>query len=132
MVDYPLELLDHFREPRNVGVLEDPDAAAFVTNPACGDTLMLHLRVQDGKITKVRWQTRGCSASIAASSVLSELVTGLTLTEAKAVGRDDIARSLGGLPPAKQHASMLATDALREALRDHASGHAGTAPSTVG
>ena len=119
MARYSPELLDHFQHPRNVGTLDAPDGTSLVFNPQCGDTTQLSIRVADGKIAEVRWQTRGCSASIAASSALSELAKGLRLSEAAAITRQAIADALGGLPPASLHSCMLATDALREAIADY-------------
>ena len=119
MTRYGRKLLDHFQHPRNTGVLETPDAASTVSNPQCGDMTTLHLRVIDGRVAEMRWQTRGCSASIAASSALSELATGLPLAEAAAIGRQTIAEALGGLAPAQLHSCMLAEDALRQAIADY-------------
>lgn len=119
MSRYSPELLDHFQHPRNTGVLEAPDGATSVSNPQCGDMTKLFLRVTDGRIVEVRWQTRGCSASIAASSAVSELAAGLPLAEAAAITRQAIAEALGGLAPAQLHSCTLAEDALRAALADY-------------
>ena len=108
--------MDHFRRPRNNGVLEDANAVGYMTNPVCGDTLLLMLRVEDGRIRDVRWQSDGCAASIAASSLLGELIRSTSLDEAGAITREQIVEALGGLPPSKLHASVLAADALHHAL----------------
>jgi len=111
-------VLDHFERPRNNGALEEPDAIGYMTNPVCGDTLLLMLRVREGRIEEARWQSDGCAASIAASSLLSELVRGQSLEEAGAITRESLVEALGGLPVSKLHAGVLAADALRRALED--------------
>jgi nitrogen fixation NifU-like protein len=115
---YSETVLDHFEQPRNGGELTDANAVGFMTNPVCGDTLLLMLRVRHGRIEEARWQSDGCVASIAASSLLSELVRGMTLEEARAITREAVAEALGGLPLSKLHASVLAADALQRALAD--------------
>ena len=112
-------VMDHFERPRNNGELEDANAVGFMTNPVCGDTLLLMLRVVDGRIEEARWQSDGCAASIAASSLLSELARGMSLEEAAALTREALVEALGGLPPSKLHASVLAADALHRALEDY-------------
>ncbi|MBF8299501.1 MAG: iron-sulfur cluster assembly scaffold protein [Dehalococcoidia bacterium] len=119
MPKYGDKFLDHFQHPRNAGTLTDPDGVATVSNPACGDTTKLQIRVIDGVITEVRWQTHGCSTAIAASSAASEMIVGLPLSQAATISRQTIAEALGGLPPAKVHCSILAADALREAVADY-------------
>ena len=116
---YSDTVMDHFERPRNSGVLEDANAAGYMTNPVCGDTLLLMLRVAGGRIEEARWQSDGCAASIAASSLLSELVRGRPLSEAAAITREAIVEALGGLPASKLHASVLAADALQRALADY-------------
>ncbi len=119
MEGYSDTVLDHFERPRNNGALEDANAIGYMTNPVCGDTLLLMLRVDDGRIEEARWQSDGCVASIAASSLLSELVRGRSLGDAGALTREAIAEALGGLPASKLHASVLAADALHHALADY-------------
>jgi nitrogen fixation NifU-like protein len=111
--------MDHFERPRNNGALDDANAVGYMTNPVCGDKLLLMLRVRDDRIDDARWQSEGCAASIAASSLLSELVRSLSLNEAAAVTREAVVDGLGGLPASKLHASVLAADALRAALADY-------------
>jgi nitrogen fixation NifU-like protein len=111
-------VLDHFERPRNNGELDDANAVGFMTNPVCGDTLLLMLRVSDGRIEAARWQSDGCVASIAASSLLSELVLGKSIAEAESITREAIVEALGGLPLSKLHSSVLAADALHQALAD--------------
>ena len=115
---YSSKLLDHFRHPRNVGVLEVTNGGAAATNPQCGDTTQLGLLVRDGVIAEVRWQTRGCSASIAASSAASELARGRSLASAEAIDRQAVSDALGGLSPAQAHSAALAVDVLRAAIKD--------------
>ena len=111
-------VMEHFERPRNSGALEDANAIGYMTNPVCGDTLLLMLRVADGRIEEARWQSDGCAASIAASSLLSELVRGVSIEEAQSITRERVVEELGGLPASKLHASVLAADALARALAD--------------
>jgi nitrogen fixation NifU-like protein len=115
---YSETVLDHFERPRNNGELDGANAVGFMTNPVCGDTLLLMLRVNDGRIEAARWQSDGCVASIAASSLLSELVQGKSIAEAESITREAIVEALGGLPLSKLHSSVLAADALHQALAD--------------
>ncbi|MCH7698769.1 MAG: iron-sulfur cluster assembly scaffold protein [Chloroflexi bacterium] len=109
-------VLDHFEHPRNSGVLEDANAVGYMTNPVCGDTLVLMLRISDERIEEARWQSDGCAASLAASSLLTELVQGETISDASEITRESVVEALGGLPASKLHASVLAADALHHAL----------------
>ena len=111
-------VMEHFERPRNSGPLDDANAIGYMTNPVCGDTLLLMLRVRDGRIEEARWQSDGCAASIAASSLLSELVRGRSIEEAAAITREAVVGALGGLPLSKLHASVLAADALGMAIQD--------------
>jgi nitrogen fixation NifU-like protein len=108
---------DHAEHPRNQGELPDATAKVEVTNPACGDIMELAVRVEDRRIAAARFRTRGCAASIACSSLLTELLVGKTLEEIRNITADQIAQALGGLPPATRHGSQLAEDAL-DALID--------------
>jgi nitrogen fixation protein NifU and related proteins len=111
-------VMDHFERPRNNGALEDANAVGYMTNPVCGDTLLLMLRIEGNRVDEARWQSDGCAASIAASSLLSELVRGMSLDDAAAVTREAVVEALGGLPASKLHASVLTADALKAALAD--------------
>ncbi|MCH8008774.1 MAG: iron-sulfur cluster assembly scaffold protein [Chloroflexi bacterium] len=111
--------LDHFEHPRNSGVLENANAVGYMTNPVCGDTLVLMLLIEDDRIVEARWQSDGCAASIAASSMLSDLVAGQSLADASAITREAVVEALGGLPASKLHASVLAADALHHALAEY-------------
>jgi len=113
---YSKTFLDHFNSPRNVGVIEDANGEGTEKNEVCGDTMTLYLRMEGERIAEARFQTLGCSASIAASSVITELVAGKSVGEARALTRHDIAEALDGIPPAKLHSAVLAIDALKSAL----------------
>jgi nitrogen fixation NifU-like protein len=111
-------VLDHFRHPRNTGVLEGAEAVGKAVNSACGDVLHLYLQIEDDHVRAARFQTFGCAAAIAAGSCLTEMVTGRTLDELRGLRRQDVVDALGGLPPMKVHCSVLAEDAIRAALED--------------
>ncbi len=106
------EVRDHVQNPRNQGELSDATASVEVSNPVCGDTLKLSVRVEDGRIAAVRFQTHGCPPSIATSSVLTEMIDGKSLAEIEQITAEQISQALGGLPPATKHAGQLAEDAL--------------------
>jgi NifU-like protein involved in Fe-S cluster formation len=113
---YSHEVLDHFEHPRNAGVVSDPDASAQVENPACGDTLKLTLKLSGAQIAEIRFQAKGCVASIACGSALTELVRGRTVSKARALQKDELLKAVGGLPAASMHTVHLALDALRAVL----------------
>ncbi|MDO8530605.1 MAG: iron-sulfur cluster assembly scaffold protein [Dehalococcoidia bacterium] len=116
---YSALVMDHFQRPRNAGVMEDANGVGDEENPACGDVARLFLRIEGEIILRASFQARGCPASIAACSVTTEMVRGKTLAEAEALKREDVANALGGLPRGKVHCSVLAADALRNAIQDH-------------
>ena len=113
-------LMDNFQSPRNVGEIPDADAEAEAENPVCGDRLHVWLRVDGDSVTEVRWRAEGCAPAIAATSAMSELVRGRTVTSARALDRQDIEEALGGLPARKAHAAALALAGLRQALDEYA------------
>jgi nitrogen fixation NifU-like protein len=113
---YSAQVLDHFEHPRNAGELADASVAAQIENPACGDIMQLALKIENGIITAARFRTRGCVASIACSSLLTELVTGKSVAEARKIQPQQILDALGGLNRESIHASHLVVDALTEAL----------------
>jgi len=119
MAAYAPLVLEHFEHPRNAGVLDNPDGEATTANPVCGDRMRVMIRVREGRVAEVRWQTRGCPPAIATSSYASELVSGWTLPEVEALTRERLAEGLGGLPKDKVHCSVLAADALRAAVADY-------------
>jgi nitrogen fixation NifU-like protein len=109
-------LLDHFQNPRNVGELGAPALVVDVTNPACGDMLRLSVRFADGRVEEVRFQTRGCTASIAASSALTEWMMGKSRLELRMFHPGVIEEAVGGLEPASKHAAVLCVDAVKQVL----------------
>src|SRR6266700_7414532 len=115
---YSPQLLDHFQNPRNAGEITDPDATVQIENPACGDILKLTLKVTDGRITEIRFLAKGCVPAMACGSVLTELVQGKTLKEARKLRREELIQAIGGLPEASSHASHLAIDALAASLKE--------------
>ena len=114
---YSAQLLDHFQNPRNAGEVSDPDAAAQVENPACGDVLKLTLKVIDGHIAEARFRAKGCVPAMACASALTALLQGRTIAEARQLRREAIVEAVGGLPKASTHASHLAMDTLAAALK---------------
>jgi nitrogen fixation protein NifU and related proteins len=118
---YNEKVVDHFSNPRNVGELTDADAIGENGSFKCGDTMKIYLKIEDGRIKDVRFQTYGCGAAIASSSMLTEMVKGKTLDEALGITNQDVADELGGLPPLKLHCSNLAADALHNAIANYRS-----------
>ena len=116
---YSEKVLDHFKNPRNVGEIEDADGVGTVGNPVCGDMMSIYIKVKDDRIDDVKFKTFGCGAAIATTSMTTELAKGKTLDEAMEITRQDVADELGGLPPVKMHCSNLAADALHEAVKDY-------------
>jgi len=113
---YSDQVLDHFQHPRNAGEVADPDASVQIENPACGDVLKLTLRIVDGRIEEIRFLAQGCVPTMACASILTELVKGKTIVEARQLRREELVKAAGGLPKASLHASHLAMDALNAAL----------------
>ncbi|MFP3950755.1 MAG: Fe-S cluster assembly scaffold protein NifU [Candidatus Bathyarchaeia archaeon] len=116
---YSEKVMDHFKNPRNVGELEDPDGVGTVGNPVCGDMMSMYIKVEDDRIKDIKFQTFGCGAAIATSSMTTELAKGKTLDEAMSITRKQVAEALEGLPQIKMHCSNLAADALHEAIKDY-------------
>ncbi|AKG90675.1 FeS cluster assembly scaffold protein NifU, Clostridium type [Geoglobus ahangari] len=116
---YSEKVLEHFRNPRNVGVIEDADGVGTVGNPVCGDLMTMYIKVEDDRIVDIKFQTFGCGAAIATSSMATELAKGKTLEEALKITKQTVAEALGGLPPQKMHCSNLAADALKRAIADY-------------
>jgi nitrogen fixation NifU-like protein len=114
---FSARLLDHFEHPRNAGDVAQPDADVQLENPACGDILRLSAKTVEGRIGAVRFRARGCVASIACASAVTELAEGRTLEEARAITPEDIVQAVDGVPPASTHAAQLAVDALRALLQ---------------
>ena len=116
---YSEKVLDHFKNPRNVGELEKADGEGTVGNPVCGDMMTMYIKVKDEKIEDIKFKTFGCGAAIATSSMTTELAKGKTLEEAMNISRQDVADALDGLPPVKMHCSNLAADALHDAIKNY-------------
>lgn len=115
---YNKTVMDHFRNPRNVGVIEDADGVGEVGNPLCGDMMTIYLKIDDDRIDDIKFQTFGCGSAIAVSSMLTEIARGKTLDQAKEITNKDVAEALEGLPKNKLHCSNLGADALQLAIQD--------------
>jgi len=118
-IEYSEKVLEYFMNPKNVGVIEDPDGVGKVGNPVCGDVMELFIKVEDDRIVDVKFRTFGCAAAIATSSMVTEMVKGKTIQEALQITNKAVADALGGLPPQKLHCSLLAEEALRAAINDY-------------
>jgi nitrogen fixation protein NifU and related proteins len=120
---YSEKVLKHFKHPKNMGEMKNPDAVGEVGNPQCGDIMRVYIKVKEKEnkkyIKDIKFQTMGCIAAIATSSMVTELAKGKTLEEAKKITNKDVAQDLGGLPPIKMHCSNLAADALRKAIEEY-------------
>lgn len=119
MALYSETVMDHFRNPRNVGALENPDGVGEAGNPVCGDIMKIYLRVEDEVITDVKFETFGCGSAIASSSMATELIRGKPVSEALALTNKAVAEALGGLPAHKLHCSVLAEEAIKKAIEDY-------------
>lgn len=119
MEEYSKKVMEHFFNPRNVGVIEDADGIGEVGNPKCGDIMKIYIKVNDHIITDIKFQTFGCGAAVATSSMITELVKGKTLEEALKISNKDVADALDGLPPVKMHCSNLAQQAIKAAIDEY-------------
>ncbi|NLE75229.1 MAG: Fe-S cluster assembly scaffold protein NifU [Chloroflexi bacterium] len=122
-MEYSDLVIEHFRNPRNVGVIEDADGVGKEGNPVCGDLMEMYLKIEGDRIVDIKFRTFGCGAAIATSSITTEMIKGKTIDEALALTRNKVAKALGGLPQHKMHCSNLAADALHRALEDYFSRH---------
>ena len=116
---YSDKVMDHFRNPRNMGEIPDADGVGTVGNPTCGDLMTMYIKVKKNRIEDIKFKTYGCGAAIATSSMTTELAKGKTLEVAMKITRASVADSLDGLPPVKMHCSNLAADALHAAIDDY-------------
>lgn len=116
---YSEKVMEHFRNPRNVGEIPDADGIGEVGNPSCGDIMKIYIKVKDNRIEDIKFKTFGCGAAIATSSMVTEMVKGKTIEEALSVSNKQVAEALDGLPPIKMHCSNLAADALHAAIEDY-------------
>lgn len=119
MWEYSKKLLDNFKNPKNYGKMKNPNGIARVGNPYCGDVLELAIKVQGNKITEAKFLTFGCIAALGVSSMLTELVKGKTIEEAKKLTPADIAKEVGGLPSIKAHCAVLGFEGLKKAIEDY-------------
>ena len=124
---YTDKVMEHFMNPRNVGTIAGADGVGQVGNPVCGDMMTFYIKVKDGKLEDVKFQTFGCGAAIAVSSMVSEMAKGKTLEEAMVITNDLVAEELGGLPKNKLHCSNLGADALHAAISDYLKKNGGVA-----
>ncbi|MCK4927066.1 MAG: Fe-S cluster assembly scaffold protein NifU [Candidatus Aenigmarchaeota archaeon] len=116
---YSKKVMDHFKNPRNTGEIEDADGTGEVGNPICGDIMKITIKVKDDRIEDIKFKTFGCAAAIATSSMITEIAKGKTLEEAKEISKKDVSCALDGLPPIKEHCSNLASEGLRKAIDDY-------------
>ncbi len=120
---YSEKVMEHFKNPRNMGEIKDADGVGTVGNPVCGDMMTIYIKVKDNRLEDIKFKTFGCGAAIATSSMLTELAKGKTLEEALKITRANVADALDGLPPIKMHCSNLAADALHAAIKDYYKKH---------
>ena len=119
MALYSEKVMDHFRHPRNVGVLQDADGVGEVGNPVCGDIMKIYLKIDNDVITDVKFETFGCGSAIASSSMATELIKGKSVSEALTLTNKAVAEALDGLPAHKLHCSVLAEEAVKKAVQDY-------------
>lgn len=117
--NYSEKVMEHFRNPRNVGEMDSPDGIGKVGNPTCGDIMEMYIKVKDNVIVDAKFKTFGCGAAIATSSMITELVKGKTIEEALKVTNQMVVEALDGLPPVKVHCSVLGEDAMKAAIDDY-------------
>ena len=120
---YSEKVMDHFRNPRNVGVIEDADGVGEVGNAKCGDIMKMYLKIKDGIIDDVKFETFGCGSAIASSSMATEMIKGKPVSEALLLSNKAVAEALDGLPPVKMHCSLLAEEAVKAAVEDYMKKH---------
>ena len=123
MALYSEKVMEHFRHPRNVGVIEDADGVGEVGNAKCGDIMKMYLKIDDDTITDVKFETFGCGSAIASSSMATELIKGRPVSEAMQLTNKAVAEALDGLPAYKMHCSVLAEEAIQSALNDYYEKH---------
>jgi nitrogen fixation NifU-like protein len=122
-MEYSKLVIEHFQNPRNVGVIEEADGMGKMGSPVCGDLMEIYIKVDNNHIADIKFRTFGCGAAIASGSMASEMTKGKSLTEAEALTDEDVARALGGLPERKMHCSNLAASTLHKAIEDYRNKH---------
>ena len=122
-MEYSELVIEHFQNPRNVGVIEDADGMGKMGSPVCGDLMEIYIKVDNNHIADIKFRTFGCGAAIASGSMASEMIKGRSLTEAETLTDEDVARALGGLPEKKMHCSNLAASTLHKAIEDYRNKH---------
>ena len=118
-MEYSEKVMDHFMNPRNVGVIEDADGYGKIGNASCGDIMEIFLKIEDDIIKDVKFRTFGCASAIATSSISTEMILGKSVEEALQLTNKAVAEALDGLPPAKMHCSVLAEEAIKAAIEDY-------------
>jgi len=118
-MQYTDKVIEHFKTPHNQGVIKDADAIGEEGNPVCGDVMKMYLEIKDNKITDIKFETLGCAAAIAVSSILTDMAKGMALDDVLKLTKDDVIKELGGLPDPKIHCSMLGVDALHQAINNY-------------
>lgn len=118
-MEYSEKVMDHFINPRNVGKMDDADGVGEVGNAKCGDIMKVYIKVEDGILTDVKFNTFGCASAIATSSMATEMIKGKPIEEALRLTNKAVAEALDGLPPAKMHCSVLAEEAIKAAIEDY-------------
>ncbi len=129
MALYSEKVMDHFRNPRNVGVIENADGVGEVGNAKCGDIMKIYLKIENDIIQDVKFETFGCGSAIASSSMATELIKGKPVSEAMTLTNKAVAEALDGLPPHKMHCSVLAEEAIQKALQDYYARSGATPPA---
>ena len=119
MWEYTEKVMDHYRNPRDVGKIDNPDAVGIAGSLACGDQLKIYLKIENGIVTDAKFQTFGCGSAVASSSILTEMIIGKPIEEVRKITNKDIADQLGGLPPEKMHCSVMGYEALEDALKNY-------------
>jgi nitrogen fixation NifU-like protein len=122
-MEYSELVIEHFQNPRNVGIIEDADGVGKMGSPVCGDLMEIYIKVSSNHIADIKFRTFGCGAAIASGSMASEMIKGKSLAEAETLTDEDVAKALGGLPEKKLHCSNLAASTLHKAIEDYRNGH---------
>jgi nitrogen fixation NifU-like protein len=122
LVKFTEKTIDYAKNPRNQGDMENPTAIGEVSNPDCGDSTIIYLKVEDNIIKDVTFETSGCAAAVASSSMLTEMIKGKTIEEAYAMTEEAVAEELGGLPDKKMHCSVIGVEAMRKAIQNYRNG----------